>query len=240
MWNCTELDLFVNEVHQVTRTGDIGIIIIVSCLFVLGALLIVAGEQLVRPLGAIVGGIGGTTATFIVTAMFDMPCEPRLITSGIVGIFTAGLALFVLKTGIFLLGAGGLAAVTHLVYDSLPLQSPLDGGFSLLGRSGYYYIAMLVAIVVGGLISYFQRRNVLRITSSLLGGGAWTLVIFIVCDSNETQFPQVASLGVLFACTLIGVTTQRWRERRRRKNERGRRREDMPSIGIPVMNGSRI
>lgn len=240
MWNCTELDLFVNEVHQVTRAGDIGIMIIVSSLFVLGGLLIAAGEQLVRPLGAIVGGIGGTVATFIVTAMFDMPCEPRLITSGIVGIFTAGLALFVLKTGIFLLGAGGLAAVTHLVYDSLPLQSPPDNGFALLGRSGYYYIAMLVAVVVGGLVSYFQRKNVLRITSSLLGGGAWTLAVFIVCDRNEAPFPQVASLGILFGCTLIGVAIQRWRERRRRKKKERRRREDMPPIGIPVMNGSRI
>lgn len=236
MWNCTELDLFVNEVHQVAHTGEVGVMIIVGGLLLLGSLLIVAGEQLVRPLGAVVGGIGGTVATFIVTAMFDMTCEARLIMSGIVGVFVAGLALFVLKTGVFLLGAGGLAAVTHIVYDSLPLEIPVEGNFVLLGRSGYYYIAMFAAIVVGGLIAYLQRKNVLRIASSLLGGGAWTLAIIVICDRNDTPLPQMAALGILFASTLLGVGIQRWRERRKRKR---RRREDMPPMGIPVTYGSR-
>lgn len=240
MWNCTELDIFVNEVDQVTRTGDVGVIIIVSSLVLLGGLLLVAGEQLVRPLGAVVGGIGGTIATFVVTAIFDMECEPRLITSGVMGIFTAALALFVLKTGIVLLGASSLAAVTHLVYDSLPLGVPVDGGFVLLGRSGYYYVAMIVAVVVGGIVAYVQRKNFLRIASSLLGGGAWTLATFVICERNDTPLPQAASLGILFVCTVIGVWIQRWREMRKKRGPRRRHRDEGPSIGIPVMNGSRV
>ena len=228
MWNCTELDLFVNQVHQITRTGDPGVVVIVGGLLLLGFLLIVAGEELVRPLGAVVGGIGGTLAAFILTALFDMSCEARLITSGLVGVFTASFALFVLRTGVFMLGAAGFGAITHLVYDSLPLDVPND--FVLLKRSGYYYIAMLVSIVLGGVIVYFQRKHVLRMASSLIGGGAWTLAIFVICDRNGTSLPQVASLGIILACTLLGVTVQEWRHKRRRR----RRQNDMPPVGIPI------
>ena len=150
--------------------------------------------------------------------------EARLVASAIVGVFTAGLALFVLKTGIFLLGAGGLAAVTHLVYDSLPLELPVEGSFALLGRSGYYYIAMMVALVTGGVVAYFQRKDFLRIASSLLGGGAWTLALFVVCDRNGVPVPQIASLGILLGCTLVGVSVQRWRRTRKKR----------PPVGIPV------
>jgi len=226
MWNCTELDRFAREVHQVALVGDVGVVVLVGTLVVLGGLLLTAGERLARPLGAVVGGVGGTVATFVVTAMFDMSCESRLIASAIVGVLTAAVALLVLKTGIFLLGAGGLGAVTHLVYDSLPQSATAHGdGFALLGRSGYYYIAMASAVVVGGVVSYCQRKNVLRIASSLIGASAWTMALVVACDRASVSLPQLASLALLMTFTLLGVWFQRWR---------ATRRDPHPPVGIPV------
>lgn len=232
MWNCTELDSFVYDVHTLASDQDIGVAIVTSLLFLVGSLLLFAGEQLVRPLGAIVGGVGGAWVTFVVTAAFEggaIPCEGRLIASGVVGVIGAALALFIFKTGIFVLGAGGLGAVTHLAYDSLPLQAPGEG-FALLGRSGYYYIAMTAAVLVGGIVSYVQRKNFLRIASSLVGGGCFALALFVICDRCEVEFPAVGGLGVLILTTLTGVSVQRWRAQRKKR----RLREDRVPVGVPV------
>lgn len=236
MWNCSELDTFVSEVHDFARDNEVGAVVLAAFLCTTGSLLVFAGEQLVRPLGAVVGGVGGAWVTFVVTAMFggDVQCELRLVAAAVVGVVGAALALFVLKTGVFLLGAGGLGAVTHLVYDSLPLPPPRDD-FALLGRSGYYYIAMVAATLVGGVISYVQRKNFLRIASSMLGGGCFALAIFIVCDWYGVAFPNVAGLGVLATSTFVGVGVQLWRKNRRKSRRRRRKApEGGVAMGVPV------
>lgn len=220
MWNCTELDRFVTEVHEVAHGGDVGVILSVSALCILGGVLMLAGEQLIRPLGGLVGGVGGAWTAFVMSAAVGMSCEARLITAGLVGVLTAAFSLFVLRTGIVVIGAGGLAAITHLAYDSLPISPPANGQFSLLGRSGYYYITMTLAVVIGGIASYVQRKSLLRIASSLLGGGCLALATFIVCERNGVEFPSVAGLAVLVVATLVGVGLQRWRARRRRQRRR--------------------
>lgn len=238
MLNCTELDAFVYDVHDMARDPNTGVIIVASFLCIVGSLLVFAGEQLVRPLGAIVGGIGGAWATFVVTSILEgddtspmMACEGRLIASGVVGVLGAALSLFILKTGIFILGAGGLAAVTHLVYDSLPLPPPPEGDFSLMGRSGYYYAAMAASVVVGGAVSYAQRKNFLRIASSLLGGGCFALTLVLVCERYDVEFPSVGGLGVLVVSTFIGVTVQKWRARMKKKS---RQEKNRVPVGVPI------
>ena len=106
--------------------------------------------------------------------------------------------------------------MTHVVYDSLPIPPPRDGDFAILGRSGYYLVALLVSCLVGGLIAHFQRKNFLRIASSVIGGGCVTLAVYIVCDRTGASLPSVGGLIVLFACTILGTMVQSWRARRRR------------------------
>ena len=72
MWNCSEIDVAFTEVHQIVRTGDVAISVTHSVLLLLGGALLVAGEQLSKPVGAIVGGIGGFVATILPTRMFGV------------------------------------------------------------------------------------------------------------------------------------------------------------------------
>lgn len=237
MWNCTDLDLLIGDATELTRADSTGGVLIVVLLSLFGGCLLFAGEQLVRPLGALAGGVGGALAAFVITAALGVPCEARLVTTATTGVLAALLALLVIRYGIFLLGAAGLAAATHFVYDALPLQDGGGGDFRLLGHSGYYYIAMAVAVVLGGVVSYVQRGNLLRIASSLLGAGSWTLAVFLVCEHHSVRLPSVASLVILLACTLGGVGVQRWRslrrKRARRSGERGKAAAS-PVVGVPL------
>ena len=216
MLNCSDIDNAVSQLqHTVTRV-DWGIVVASTLLLTLSATLLVFGERLVRPLSAIVGGLGGAAAVFVLSALFDPPldCEVRLIAASVGAILAAIIALCIFKTGMFILGAAGFGAVTHLVYDALPLPPP-DPSFALLGRSGYYYIIMFVSVVLGGILSYLQRKQFIRITSSLIGGGLLVLTVYIITDASGHPLPGLAAIGILVASTLCGIGAQHMLAKRR-------------------------
>ena len=106
--------------------------------------------------------------------------------------------------------------MTHVVYDSVPIPPPRDGDFAILGRSGYYLVALLVSCLVGGLIAHFQRKNFLRIASSVIGGGCVTCTVHCVRPYRRVHSVRGGTDRPLFACTIIGTMVQSWRARRRR------------------------
>ena len=117
MWNCTELDRVITDVHEFTRAGPAGTVVVVASLFLLGTLLLVAGERCARPLGAGAGGIGTAVVTYVcVAALPNVTCGARLVVATVGGVLAAALALFVLRTGIFLVAAG--AAVLDVESDA--------------------------------------------------------------------------------------------------------------------------
>ena len=213
MFNCTDLDAAVTDAHALLRSGDAALVVALCLLVGLAGTLLIAGETLVRPLGAVVGGVGGAVAAFVLTALVDdMACGVRLAVAGVSGAVGALLALCVLRTGVFLLGAGGLATVTHFVYDALPLE-----GGALLGRSAYYYGAMAAAALVGGVLAHCQRRDVLRLASSLVGGGCLVLALHLGLDRAGEQLPTLATATLLVGAAIVGVSVQRLRARRARR-----------------------
>ena len=139
----------------------------------------------------------------------------------------------ILKTGIFIVGAAGLGAVTHVIYDALPsgLTQPTNS-FQLMDRSGYYYIAMLVAVIGGGILSFTQRRTLMRIMSSVVGGSCLVLTTHLIwIQAFETNIPSVATLAILIVSTILGGFLQHFLSKRRARKKR--RREDIP-VGIAV------
>lgn len=225
MLNCTEFDGAISDVREFVETGDVGVVLVVLALLVGGGALLVAGERLMRPLGALVAGTSGAVAVFILSALLDLDCEVRLVTAGLAGLVSAVVALCILGWGIFLVGSAALAALTHLVYDALPLSSILPEGsdFVLLGRSGYYYLAMVVAVLVGGVASYVYKKNMLRIASSLLGSSCVVFAVNIVAarsSADGEKVPPIITLGLLLITTTGGVAIQRWCKRRGKRRTR--------------------
>ena len=95
------------------------------------------------------------------------------------------------------------------MYLNAALLDDLDPPFVLLGRSGYYYIAVGAAGVVGAVVAHVQRAQVVRITTSVLGGGGVALVThLVVVREGGAAVPDVALLVVLLVCTVVGVAVQ--------------------------------
>jgi hypothetical protein len=226
MINCTELDEAVEDTRVLLLESDGGFFLLVASLLLGSGLLLLRGEKLVRPMSALVGGVGATVAVFVLTALLDdMTCVARLVASGVAGVLAAVLALCIFKTGLFVLGAGGFGAVAHLIYESLPLQD-VKPPFVLLGRSGYYYLTLLVAGVVGAGVAYAQRTHFVRISSSLVGGGGVSLGVWLLAERAGEDLPPLVLLAVLVVCTVGGVAVQRHLDRRGRRQRRRRREDD--------------
>lgn len=219
MLNCSELDVALEDTRVVLVEESWGAVVAGLVLLLLGGLLVVAGERLVRPLGAVVAAVSAAVVLFAVSALFfdgEFTCEIRLGISATSALLAAVIASCVLKTGVFALGAAGLGALVHLVYESLPVNVAADDDFVLLGRSGFYYVAMLFAVVLGGVVAYAQRSIFLRLTSSLLGGGCFALATYWVAERHGTRLPTLPLLAIVATSTAVGVATQTVLRHRRR------------------------
>lgn len=234
MINCTELDLAVSQVHSLYMEEDAAFATVALSIFLVSLLFIAQGEELMRPLATIVGSTVGSVAVFVLSALFVDDCLARLVISGVAGVLVALLALCVLKSGIFILGSVGFASITHLVYDTLPLDK-VEPPFRILDRSGYYYIAMTVAVVGGAIIAYWQKKSFIRISSSLIGGGGIAFTIWLVCDRVGENVSSLVLLVVLVLSVCVGVPLQKYIKKRREKRKQERKQKKYVPQGIPVV-----
>ena len=228
--NCTELDDSLGDAREFFAESDTGFGIAIVVLILTSMALLAAGEHFVRPLSATIAGVTVAGFVFVLSEIAEnaiaLPCEVRLIVSGVAGILAAILALCLLKTGLFLIGAGGFGVVAHYAYDALPLDE-VPAPFLLVGRSAYYYLVILLAGIVGAVASHWQRTHFVRLSSALLGGGgiAWSvhLISFRATGKHGAASPLVL-LGILAVFTGIGVALQRHlahrRQRRRSETKR--------------------
>ena len=244
MINCTELDHVLDLTHDVVVDHPMGIVIAIVSLALVGGILLAYGERIIRPAGAVIGGVATLLISYAMLGYtVQLDCEVRVIVACVLAVLVALAISCILKSGIFLVGSAGLGAVTHLVYDSLPttLTEPTSS-FKLMDRSGYYYIAMAVAVVGGGILSYTQRKKLMRIMSSAVGGACLVLATHLVwLQAFDHGIPAVAALIILPLSTVCGAFLQHYlkhrkrtrRRRRRRRREDGEREDDVP-VGVPV------
>ena len=233
--NCTELDATSTHLREAVVGSDGGFAVACVVLALPSLLLLAAGEQLMRTLSALTAGVGGGVAVFVITEAVRPPvaCETRLVVAAIAGVGAAVLAVCVVRTGLFVLGAAGFGVVTHLVYDSLPLDGS-GGDLVLLGRPIYYYLAMAAMILLGAVVGALQRREFVRISSSLLGAGGMTLLLHLAVERAGGRVPPIALLVVLVACTVGGVAVQ-WRRAARGRSKRAAREgRDAGGGSVPV------
>lgn len=224
--NCTQIDEVYSAVEGFATETDAGLVVAIGALGLVSAVLLSHGERLVRPLGGALAGLGGAVVAFVFSAAAGFPCELRVGAAGVAGILLAVVALCLLKTGLFLLGAAGLGVVGHLAYVSVPFD---DSGapFELLGRSGYYFITIAVCVLFGGLVSQIQKKHFVRTVSSALGGsglGVCTHVVLVRLGARGGT--PAAPLLVAVAGTTGGCVLQsrleKWRGRRKKELKKGK------------------
>lgn len=217
--NCTELDLVVSEVHSLYLQEDAVFAFVALSIVVVSFVFVAQGEELMRPLATVIGSSVVSVLVFVVTALFLDDCIARLVVAGVAGLLMALLTLCVLKSGVFILGSAGFGAITHLIYDTLPLTT-VEPPFEVLGRSAYYYLVMLVAVVGGALVAYWQKKSFVRITSSLVGGGGIAFSIWLVCERADEPVPSIVLLVVLILSVCIGVPLQKYLKKRKERQKR--------------------
>ena len=198
--DCRELDVAWADAHIFLRDHDAGFAAMVGALLLASGTLLVFGEHTVRPLSALVGGIGGALGAFVISHFVDRAaCETRLAVAGVTGLSLALLALCIYSKGLFLVGAAGFGTATHFAFQAVPA----------LPRVPYYYVAVSGACAIGGIVIHCQRRPFVRICSSLLGAaGAVVAAQLVHRRSTERSLPSAVALVALLALTLGGVGAQ--------------------------------
>ena len=239
--NCSELDEFLDDAHNALVDEPAGVVVGIALLTCAAIALLAFGERIFRPASALVGGIVALFASYAMLAhVTTLQCAQLLAIASVLALLMALAIMCVLKSAIFVLGSAALGTVTHLVYDSLPetLTHP-SGMFQFMGRSGYYYVAMAIAIVGGGILSYTQQQKLMRLMSSAVGGGCLVLALHLFwMEVFARPIPTLAALLVLLGATVIGAVIQdrlhRRRTARRMRREQRPRRADPVPVGVPM------
>ena len=158
MLNCTELDGALEHTHAFVVRHPVGSVVAIVSLVLAGLTLLAYGERVIRVAGTVIGGGATLVLAYALLGQTDLACEVRVGIAAVLAILVALAISCVLKSGMFLVGSAGLAGVTHVVYDALPaaVTRPTTT-FQLMDRSGFYYVAIGVAVVGGGVISYTHR-----------------------------------------------------------------------------------
>tara|TARA_B110001450_G_scaffold257061_1_gene290800 strand:- start:1517 stop:2233 length:717 start_codon:yes stop_codon:yes gene_type:complete len=237
MFNCTEFDTLLRLTHGAVADNPIGIAIsIVSLLFV-GTILLAYGERIIRPAGAVIGGLATLVISYVTLEYTSqLHCEVRVIIACVLAVLAALAISCILRSGVFLVGAVGLGSVTHIVYDAIPTTiTRSNTSLEFMNRSAYYYIAMTIALVGGGILSYTQRKKLMRIMSSAVGGGCIVLAVHLVwIQMFDNGIPATVALVLLLLSTVCGAFLQHFlKHRKDRQRQRGRGRDTVP-VGIPV------
>lgn len=214
--NCTELDESVRSVHAFVRDDDVGFATGVTLALAVSTLLLAYGELCVRFVGAVIGGLGGTVSVYVLSDVVRLPCPARVAVAVVSGVFLSLFALCAFTTGIVLLGAAAFGSTAHFVYDALPLEK-MPPPFLIAGRSGYYYLTMTVAVVAGGVVAVFQKKNLIRVSSSLIGGAGVSVTTFLVVDRAGGSVGSLTLLLVMLVAACLGVCVQRALARRRKR-----------------------
>lgn len=230
--NCTQVDDALTDAQAFLLETDFGVGILAACIVLASSVLLFYGERVVKPACVLVGGAGGAVSLFVLTDSASVSCYVRLGAAGLAGVVVGLLALTLVKSGIFILGAAAFATVTHYVYSSLPLDG-VASPFTMLGMSGWYVISMASSIVVGAIVSHLRRKQLIRVITALLGSGGIVAALHLVLDrSGEGDaFPAFVYALLLLPGTALGTCAQRVLARRRRA--RVAKPPDVP-VGIRV------
>lgn len=223
--NCTELHRAAASAVDSAISHDAAFVALLAALFLVSASLLTHGERLVRPYAAVIGGVlgGGTAFALAHSVASSLPCEARVAIAASAGIALAALAVCMLKTGLFLLGAFGLGAVAHLAWESLPLAG-VRGPFAIGGRPGWYYAAVGGSATVGALVAQARRRHFLRIASAVLGGVGLACGVQLAYARGGAAAPPAVLLLVAVAASIAGASAQHYcAHRRKARRARGRR-----------------
>lgn len=243
MLNCTELDETLAHTHAFVVRHPVGGVVTAVCLILAGLVLVAYGERVIRLTGTVIGGTATLVLSYAVLAHAPLACEWRVGIAAALAVVVALAVSCVLKSGVFLVGAAGLAGVTHVVYDALPaaLTRPTTS-FQLADRSGFYYVAMGVAVVGGGVLAHTQRTKLVRILAAAVGGACVVLAVHIAWvrwGGTDEGVPPSVALAVLLVCTALGTALQTYLRTRERRGARARAQGQVERgvavpVGVPV------
>lgn len=230
--NCSEYDLAVQEVEDLVVHTDVGFGGVCLALALASTALLLDGKNLLRPLGGVLGAVSGAVGAFILLGSMgtDIPCEVELGLIAFSAMLVMMLALCVLKTGVFLIGAAGAGALGHLVYEALPIPAEAAAPFRLFDRSGWYFIAVGGAGILGAVLAIVQKKSFVITMSATLGACGIAALVYVAFErASGSEPPSLLLLATVFVLTPLGAVFQKnfrkWREVRRKS----RRERDVTS-----------
>ena len=110
MINCTELDHVLDLTRGVVVDHPMGIAIATVSLVLVGAVLLAYGERIIRPAGAVIGGVATLVISYATLGYtVQLICDVRIVVACVLAVLVA-LAISCIRARIFLVGSAGLGA----------------------------------------------------------------------------------------------------------------------------------
>jgi len=229
--NCSDVDRALSDGAGWVLDDDLGFALTCVVLFGLAVALALAAEQLLRPVGAVAGGLGAAALVYAVLAATTVEprpsCDVRVGLAVASGVLAALLVACLVRALPVLLGAGSAGIVGHYLYGTLASSASASAPFRVLGVSAYHVATVVGAAVLGGLLVRWKRTQARRLLGCVVAGVVVTGAVALLSEREDGGRPPD---GALLA-TAVGATggavglralRARWQARRRQKGEAGR------------------
>ena len=196
-------DIFVDEVYA---SG-----IILPCIVMLISLPIAFFGARILYFVAIVAATGASfwiAFSFLETSE-KIGCDARLMISSILALLAALATGCMIKLAIFMIGAVAFGSFGHLVFMSLPSDTFGEDMPEILNRPAPYWLVVLMAGLVGGLLVRYKRKVFLEACTAFIGGCGFAYGVHGISTSTGINTPRWATAVIGGTFSIVGFLFQR-------------------------------
>ena len=239
---CEQLDEVVRVVfmlHEVARiprdVDNIEPVIFVPVgILLLSLIFLFFGRLFVR----LTAGVAAMCAAFFLLytspALQEWPCATRTLVSAAAGFLSGILTAFLIKLGIFVIGAAAIAAIVHVMFATFPELHELGNQPKFWELSVGYWICMAIAIVCGGVAVRWHTKAILEVLTAGIGGLGVTYSLYsmnIIANLQMTRWVFVGT-GVVGVC--LGVFVQRRNRLKKKRPVQAQKKQHVNGNNVAI------
>jgi hypothetical protein len=215
---------FLIDMRNVTMTNILEANLISSAIIIMFSIIsIVFGARLFKIVAACLASFVGFFAVYKMSANNDgLSCDMRLLMSGIAAVvFGIGVGC-VINLALFVLGALSFVFLVHLVFSAFPGLHTLFDTSYVMQKSLLYWVCVLVAGLIGGIMFRCNRKRALEVTTSVVGGIGLAYGVHGIMGGANVDGSVFVAIASLSAIT--GILTQQKLRGRKLCQKKNRRR----------------
>jgi hypothetical protein len=211
--------------EHIQQNAEIALYIFSAIGFLFSIFMIFMGGPYFKPIATILSSFSVFWAIMYLLYKMDdrdISCELQFLLSGIAGLLMGVVTSFIVKFGLFLVGAGFFGASAHFFMNSFPELESIGNTPKVFNRTLVYYGVLVVFGLIGGVAIRCRERVALEACTAIIGSLTLCVSVMGFMYLISAKVDRFVYIAISFFFAILGTVYQ---NRRRRKREKRRRNQ---------------